>query len=501
MEHEEQGRTWLDRIDELAREHPDAEALLFAGGPEERLSWHDIAWRSAGVARLFAGRGVGKGSVVCIRLPNSVGFVLAALAAWRLGATVAPLRWDLPAPELAQLLELAKPVLTVGKGGGGEELPAAELLAAPPADPASLPPSPIASPAWMTASGGSTGAPKLIAPSVDTMIGAGGMRVSGGRSHFADNSHHRHPVQLVCTPLYHMHGFALLFRALVEDFRVVLMEKFEPEAFLGLVERERVAFFALVPTIVVRLLKSPTVKDRDFSSVENVILGAGATPDWAIRELMGLIASEKILVGYGMSESIAASFIRGDEWLARPGSVGKPIGVETLVVDEDGNPLPAGEVGELFFRPIGGGEAFAYVGEAKARTRPGGWVSVGDLGRLDADGYLYIADRRTDMVKTGGANVFVSEVEAALLAHEDVADAAVIGLSDPDWGRRVHAIVVLRPGCAAEGAEDRLRGHCKALLAAYKTPRSFEFVAGLGRTDAGKINRQELARAREKESA
>jgi bile acid-coenzyme A ligase len=294
-----------------------------------------------------------------------------------------------------------------------------------------------------------------------------------------------------------MHGFSLLFRTLTEDFRIVIMEKFEPEPFLDLVERERVSFLALVPTIVLRLLKSPTVRQRDLSSIENIILGAGATPDWAIRELIELTSPEAVKLGYGMSESLASSFLRGDEYLEHPGSVGKPIGVETLVVDDDGRPMPVGEVGELYFRPIGGGEAFKYVGDATPRTLPGGWASVGDLGRLDADGYLYIADRRTDMVKTGGANVFVSEVEAALLQHPDVADVAVIGLADPEWTRRVHAIVQLREGADVTGMDAVLREHCKHLLAGYKTPRSFEYVAELGRTDAGKINRQALARARE----
>jgi bile acid-coenzyme A ligase len=244
-----------------------------------------------------------------------------------------------------------------------------------------------------------------------------------------------------------------------------------------------VNFLALVPTIAVRLLKSPTIRTRDLSSIENVILGAGATPAWAIRELIALTSPETIKLGYGMSESLAASFVRGDEWLQHPGSVGKPIGVETLVADEDGNPLPPGEVGELFFRPIGGGEAFKYVGDAVPRTLPGGWASVGDLGRLDAEGYLYIADRRIDMVKTGGSNVFVSEVEAALLQHADVADVAVIGLPDPEWSRRVHAVIQLRPGADPASMDAVLRDHCKALLAAYKAPRSFEYVAELGRTD------------------
>lgn len=497
-------RTWLDRIDEIAREHPDVPVLTMAGDRPETLTWRDLAWRSAGVARLFAAQGVRQGSVVSIQLPNSIAFVLAVLASWRLGATVAPIRWDLPAPEREQLVELAEPALCVTENGGSQcDTSQASIATCPPLDPASFAPTPVAMPAWMTASGGSTGAPKLIAPKVTTALGpASGMGFRGeGRSDFADNTDHRHPVHLVCTPLYHMHGFALLFRALIDDFRVVIMEKFEPELFLDLVERERVSFVALVPTITVRLLKSPTIRRRDLSSIENVILGAGATPDWAIRELIELTSPETIKLGYGMSESIAASFLRGDEWLQHPGSVGKPIGVETLVAGEDGNPLPPGEVGELFFRPIGGGSTFKYVGDAVPRTLPGGWASVGDLGRVDPDGYLYIADRRTDMIKTGGANVFVSEVEAALLQHADVADVAVIGLSDPEWTRRVHAIVQLRPGADPAGMDAALREHCKGLLAAYKAPRSFEFVAELGRTEAGKINRQALARAREQQEA
>lgn len=495
-------RSWLDRIDEIARQHPDVPVLTMADATGEILSWRDLSWRSAGVAWAFAACGVRQGTTVSIQLPNSLAFVLAALAAWRLGATVAPIRWDLPAPERAQLVALARPALVITEAGGGDgEMAAAQVAAAPPVDPAGFWPMPIAVPAWMTASGGSTGAPKLIAPKVTTAMGeASGMGFTGGRSNFADNRDHRHPVHLVCTPLYHMHGFSLLFRTLTEDFRVVIMDKFEPEPFLDLVEREKVNFLALVPTIAVRLLKSPTIRNRDLSSIENVILGAGATPDWAIRELIALTSPEAIRLGYGMSESLAASFLRGDEWLEHPGSVGKVINAETLVVDEDGRPLPVGEVGELYFRPTNGGEAFRYVGDSVPRTLPGGWASVGDLGRLDAEGYLYIADRRTDMVKTGGSNVFVSEVEAALLQHADVADVAVIGLPDPEWTRRVHAVVQLRPGADPAGMDAVLRGHCKALLAAYKAPRSFEFVAELGRTDAGKINRQALTRAREPQS-
>lgn len=478
--------SWLDRIDQLAREHPQVTALVMAGkspasGHREVLSWHDLAWRSAGVAYLFAERGVTLGCTVAIQLPSSVPFVLAALAAWRLGATVVPIRWDLSAEDRAQLVAMARPLLIVtADGAGADEIAGVAVAQAPPVDPATLPCSLIAAPAWMTASEALSSTPTLVAPKVTTALGsASGMGLVGGRSSFADNSHHRHPVHLVCTPLYQMQGFALLFRALIEDFRVILMERFEPEPFLDLVERERVNFVALVPDITMRLLKSPTIVDRDLTSIENVILGAGATPDWAIRALIELTSPETIKLGYGMSEGVAAAFLRGDEWLQHPGSVGKPSGVETLIVDAEGHTVPPGEEGELFFRPLGGtGDSFKYVAEDETHRLPGGWTSSGDHGRVDLDGYLYITDRGDDALASGG-NVFVSEVEAALLQHSDVADVAVIGLPDPEWQRRVHAIVQLRPGVDAAGMDTALRAHAKQHLAAHKTPQSYEYVAEL----------------------
>ena len=201
-------------------------------------------------------------------------------------------------------------------------------------------------------------------------------------------------------------------------------------------------------------------------------------------------------MGYGQSESIGSAVIRGDERLIHPGSVGRPSGCQVRVVNDSGDDLPAGEVGELYFRSPGGAMTFRYVGAPPPRTLPDGSVSTGDLGRVDSDGYLYIVDRRADMIVTGGANVFVSEVEGALLELPAVEDVAVIGLTDPEWGRRVHAIVAVRPGDAHATAEE-LQAYCKERLAAYKVPKTFEFVAEIERSAAGKVNRSALASARE----
>jgi bile acid-coenzyme A ligase len=197
---------------------------------------------------------------------------------------------------------------------------------------------------------------------------------------------------------------------------------------------------------------------------------------------------------YGASERIGGTLISGREWLERPGSVGRPTdGRKIRVLDPDGKDLPPGEIGELYMLPPGGqGSTYFYVGDAKAKATPDGWESIGDMGWLDADGYLYIADRRTDMIVTGGANVYPAEVEGALDAHPLVRSSAVVGLPDDDLGQRVHAIVQAEPGLA----EDELRAHLAKLLDRYKVPRSFELVDYPLRDDAGKLRRSRLREER-----
>jgi bile acid-coenzyme A ligase len=195
---------------------------------------------------------------------------------------------------------------------------------------------------------------------------------------------------------------------------------------------------------------------------------------------------------YGGTERIGGTLISGTEWLAHPGSVGKPTGHRKIrILDEDGNDLPLGEIGEVYMMPPGGqGSTYRYVG-AEARSTDDGWESLGDLGRVDAEGYLYLADRRSDMIVTGGANVYPAEVEAALDAHPAVRSCAVIGLQDDELGQRIHAIV------EAEGvSDDALRGHLADHLVRYKIPRTFEFVDAPLRDESGKLRRSALREAR-----
>ena len=201
-------------------------------------------------------------------------------------------------------------------------------------------------------------------------------------------------------------------------------------------------------------------------------------------------------MAYGMTENLGLTALRGDEWLAHPGSVGRGFrDTEIRVVDDAGKTVGAGEFGEIYLRaPMN--DQYRYIGgAAPLPTTADGFTSAGDLGHLDADGYLYIADRRTDMIVTGGANVFPAEVESALIEHPEIVDVVVIGLADPKWGRRVHAVV--QPvDLEHPPGEPAVISFAKSRLAGYKVPKTVEFIDEIPRTAATKVNRSAMTEAR-----
>jgi bile acid-coenzyme A ligase len=232
------------------------------------------------------------------------------------------------------------------------------------------------------------------------------------------------------------------------------------------------------------------------------VVSASATlPDWLRRAWIEWIGPDRVWEAFGGSERIGGTVISGREWLERPGSVGRPSdGRRVRIVGPDGADLPPGEIGDIYWLPPGGpGSTYHYLGAEPQRLEDG-WETLGDMGRLDEDGYLYLADRRTDLVICGGANVYPAEVEGAIESHPDVLSCAVIGLPDEDLGARVHAIVQVRRS-VSEGElraqlEDALRAHLEARLVGYKIPRSFEFVDEPLKDDAGKVRRAALRAAR-----
>jgi bile acid-coenzyme A ligase len=468
----------------LAEEDPERLAVIHGA---ERTTRGELERRSNRLARAYAERGVGPGRPVTIALPNGVEFLAATLAVWKLGGSPQPISARLPETERRAIVELAKPALIVGAPEDyGDAFPSVPAGFAPGPQLSDAPLPDVVPPNVRTmTSGGSTGRPKLIvdlAPAlVDPTVPENGMQLRG--------------TTLVPGPLYHAGPFIVSWQCLLSGGTLVLMSRFEPEECLRLVERHRVDWALFVPTMMQRISKLPreTRERYDVSSLRRVMCTGAPSAAWLKRDWIAWIGPEKVWEAYGGTERIAGTLISGTEWLAHPGSVGKPPPERKMkILRPDGSACAPGEVGEIYMLPAAGrGTTYRYIG-AEAEATPDGWETVGDMGWLDADGYLYLADRKTDMILVGGSNVYPAEIEAALDAHPAVRSSAVIGLPDEDLGNRLHAIVDAPDGVS----EEALRAHLGELLVAYKIPRSFELVRELLRDDAGKVRRSALREER-----
>ena len=481
------------RISDLASEQPEDTALVFAPthGEERAFTWADVERRALQIAALLRSRGVEQGSMVIVGLSNSPEHIFTAIAAWKLGACVLPLRYDLPAWERDRLIAVAEPRVVVGSESDGssrlslEELEATEGALASPLEDR------VAEPACAIASSGSTGRPKII------IRPARGERVVGEiEGPIERDLAAGVRTELVPAPLYHTNGFYLAHMSLFNGDRVVLMERFDAARVVDLIERYRVNVTTMVPTMLLRVARLPHVNQRDFSSLAAVLQGGATCPDWLVRFWIDLVGPQCFIMSYGSTENVGLVSIDGGTWLDHPGSVGKSEETEVRILDDDGKDLPPREVGEIFMRITDETEpTFEYKGAPAPRRTPDGFTSIGDMGWLDEEGFLYIADRRSDMIVSGGANVFPAEVEAALLEHRGVIDAVVIGLPDEEWGQRVHGLI--QPGdFEAAPSEEELRAHCRERLAGFKVPKAFEIVERLPRSDAGKLNRRSLVEER-----
>ena len=297
---------------------------------------------------------------------------------------------------------------------------------------------------------------------------------------------------LVAGPLHHTGPLSALRHALAGG-TVVILDHFDAEAALAAIERHRVESSVMVPTHFARLLALPAERRNryDVSSLRRVIHTGAACPVDVKRAMIGWwgpVLSE----AYGGSESGTVCAIESEEWLARPGSVGRPVaGFEALVLDAGGRPLPPGREGALWFRDLSG-RGVRYHGVAPDAPEPG-LFTLGEIGRVDGDGYVWITDRQSDMVVSGGVNLYPAEAEAVLAGHPAVGDVAVIGVPDADMGEALRALVVAAPGAGPPTAAD-LDAFCRARLAGPKCPRSYELVDSVGRNAMGKLDKRALRR-------
>jgi len=467
----------------LAEEEPDRPALSFE---QRTLTRRQLESASNRLARAFAERGVGEGHFVTIALPNSIEFVSSCIACWKLGAIPQPVSSRLPDRELSAIVELADPSLTVGVDPARYP----ERACLPPGfqpepgtDDAALPD--VVSKAWKApTSAGSTGRPKLIVSGdpgvIESEIESLLLMQRGGS-------------MVMPGPMYHNGPFTWATLQLLLGGHVALLPRFDALATLEAVERHRADVLYLVPTMMHRIWRLPEEQrdGPDLSSLRVVWHLAAPCPPWLKQVWIDWLGAERIFELYGGTEGQANTVISGEEWLTHRGSVGRAISGEIKIFDDEGNELPPGEVGEVFMRSVNRETpTYRYVG-AEARKREG-WESLGDVGSLDEEGYLYLADRHTDMILVGGANVYPAEIESALEEHPLVTSSAVIGLPDEDLGQRVHAVVQTPGGVS----EDELLSYLSGQLVRYKIPRSIEFVDEPLRDDAGKVRRSALRDAR-----
>ncbi|KUJ65516.1 acyl-CoA synthetase [Streptomyces albus subsp. albus] len=494
-----------------AAAQPAATALIAPDGAE----W-TAARLHADCNRLVAGlraAGLRTGDALAVLLPNGVELITAYLAAQQAGWYLVPVNHHLTGPEIAWILadSGAKALIahhrfagTASQAADEAGLPAAHRhLAGGAADGftpyrALLDGRPDTPPedrtlGWvMNYTSGTTGRPRGIrrplpgrTPEESRL---GGFLGFFGIPPFEDNVH------LVCSPLYHTAVLQFAGASLHLGHRLVLMDGWAPEEMLRLIEAHRCTHTHMVPTQFHRLLRLPEEVRRryDVSSMRHAVHGAAPCPDHTKRAMIewwGTCVEEY----YAASEG-GGAFATAEEWLRKPGTVGRAWPISELAVfDERGERLPAGRPGTVYMRMSTGG--FAYHGdERKTRqNRIGDYFTVGDIGVLDEDGYLFLRDRKIDLIISGGVNIYPAEIEAVLLAHPAVADAAVFGIPHDDWGEQVKAVVEpaagRHPGPELAG---ELLDHCARRLAGYKRPASVDFLARLPRDPNGKLYKRQL---------
>ena len=482
----------------------------------------EVADRAARLAGGLEKLGVRQGDSVCILMRNDIAFIEAAYAAMRLGAYAVPVNWHFKPEEIDYVLKDSGTSVLIGHADMLYQLRGAipdgvtvlsvptppEIVANYKINPDKLAPPdfavdletwleqqrPYDGPLWpqpanMIYTSGTTGHPKGVrrhAPTPEQSASAERMRAMiyglkpGARA-------------LLPGPLYHSAPNSFGLRAGRLGGALVLMPRFDPEDFLRLVRDERIDTIFMVPTMFIRLMKLPEAVRRkyDMSSLRHVIHAAAPCPadiKRAMIEWWGPVIYEF----YGSTELGAVTFANSEDALKKPGTVGKiSPGAELRFIGEDGTTLPQGEIGEIYSR-IAGNPDFTYHNkpEKRAEIDLGGFITSGDVGYIDEDGYVFICDRKRDMVISGGVNIYPAEIEAALHAVPGVHDCAVFGIPDDEFGEALMAVVEPQAGVSLDVAG--IRAQLKTSLADYKVPKHVEILENLPREDSGKIFKRRL---------
>jgi bile acid-coenzyme A ligase len=483
------------RLRQHAAERPDRTAVtvLKANGTVEDTTWAELDAMVDRVAHVLRHRLVGEGAVVGIGLANGLLHIATVLACWRLGSTILGFDPALPLSQIEALLEKAAVTCAVVEDGiGGTDglfLSRTALASLEHLSPEEKIADRIPRPGRIVLSGGSTGLPKLMADNEPwtSIPGRPWGNVARALGFRPDQR------QLVCGVMSHNAPLTWAHLGLFEGHHLVVMERFDASRALKALDDYHIQFVMVVPTMMVRMLDALDQAAPPFPSLEAFYHTAAFCPVWLKKAWIGLLGAERVFEMYGSGENVGQTVITGPEWLAHPGSVGRPFETEARVRGPDGAALPPGEIGELFLRRSDGADRVRYLDAAVTfRVDVESFASIGDMAFLDAEGYVYLTGRRDDVINTGGVKVHPERVEAALLSHPHVRDAVVVGIADREWGERVHAVIELHQ----DGSEvdiAALKAHCSTRLASAEVPKSIAFVEKLPRDGFGKIKRR-LAR-------
>ncbi|MFA5631303.1 MAG: acyl-CoA synthetase [Porticoccaceae bacterium] len=493
-----------------AKVSPQRTAIIMAGSGQ-RISYGELDAASNKVAHLLRGLGLERGDGIALFMQNNIHFLEICWGAQRSGLYFTPISWRSKLDELVYILRNSgaralfadeqyatlasdaareagiKSVFVLGDAAVEGQSYRDALVAQPASAIADESPG-----RDMLYSSGTTGRPKgvkIALPDSDLTTIQPAMAWLTSRYGFDENT-----VNLTPAPLYHAGPLRYSMCLGHTGGTNIIMEKFDAEHALQLIEKYRVTHTEMVPTMFVRLTKLPqSVRDKyDLSSLKMMVHGTGPCAreiKQAMIDWLGPILEEQ----YGGTEGNGLCAIDSHEWLERPGSVGRAVIGAVRIVDENGNELPAGREGLVYFE---GGPRFEYHDEP-AKTSQAysaqGWSTLGDIGYLDEDGYLYLTDRQSDMIISGGMNIYPREVENVLINHDKVMDVAVFGVPHPEFGEAVKAVVQLSPGTEISGElEKELLEYCRERISSIKCPRSIDFADELPRHETGKIYKRLL---------
>jgi long-chain acyl-CoA synthetase len=485
---------------------PKADAVVMASSGE-RLSFAELETRSRRLAHLLRDRGLECGAHMAVLLDNNLRYFEVCWAARRAGLFITPVNWHLGpgeagyivedcgatalvtsnhleslARELGQRLGSVTTRLVVDDAVEGFEDYEAAI--------ASQPHTPLeeeTAGALMFYSSGTTGRPKGILPNIEPAP----FGTPTGLDMLTQALYGFEPgmVYLCPAPLYHAAPIAWSLATQRAGGTVVVMERFDAEGVLAAIEEHRVTHVQFVPTHFIRMLRlDPEIRERyDLSSLRTVIHAAAPCPVEIKRQMLDWFGPI-IYEYYAGSEGSGFCAVGPEEWLAHPGTVGRPLGVTLHITDEDGTEQPTGEVGQIWFES---GVRFQYHHDeekTKAAFNEHGWSTLGDVGYLDAEGYLYLTDRISHMIISGGVNIYPQEIEDVVVMHLGVADVAVIGAPDEEMGESVMAVVQpTDPDADEDALAAELNALCRAQLAGFKCPRQYRFTASLPRLPTGKL--------------